>query len=267
MATTRFEAEKFSGKNDFGLWQIKMRALLIQQGLDEAIQPIDAKEKGKEELDEKDALKMAQMAKKAHNAIVLNLTDKVLREVSKETTAYGIWTKLEGLYMTKSLANRLYMKQRLFSYKFLEDRPFAEQIDDFSKNLDDLENVDGQMKNEDKAILLLNELPKSYQHLKDAMLFGRNADAGITYEEVQCALRSKELERSSNAPADGANQALNVKQFKGKKKKGQNGFKNPQQSKHFDASGKETRSCHYCKKPDHLKKDCFSWKKKQAEGS
>ena len=124
------------------------------------------------------------MFKKAHSAIVLNLTDKVLREVSKETTAYGVWVKLESLYITKSLANQLYMKQRLFSYKILEDQSFAEQIDDFSKNLDDLENVDGPMKNEDKAILLLNALPKAYQHLKDAMLFGRNAESGITYEEV-----------------------------------------------------------------------------------
>ena len=27
---------------------------------------------------------------------------------------------------------------------------------------------------------------------------------------------------------------------------------------------KETRSCHWCKKPGHLKKDCFAWKRKQA---
>lgn len=29
--------------------------------------------------------------------------------------------------------------------------------------------------------------------------------------------------------------------------------------------GKETRSCHYCKKHGHLKKDCYSWKRKQNE--
>ena len=33
----RFEAKKFTGKNDFGLWRIKMKALLVQQGLADAL--------------------------------------------------------------------------------------------------------------------------------------------------------------------------------------------------------------------------------------
>ncbi|GJR56445.1 hypothetical protein Tco_1406966 [Tanacetum coccineum] len=34
---TRFDIEKFDGKNDFGLWQIKMRALMVHQGCDAAL--------------------------------------------------------------------------------------------------------------------------------------------------------------------------------------------------------------------------------------
>ena len=37
MATTNFEVDKFTGENDFTLWRIKMRALLVQQGLSVAI--------------------------------------------------------------------------------------------------------------------------------------------------------------------------------------------------------------------------------------
>ena len=40
---------------------------------------------------------------KAHNAIILSLGDKVLRQVSKEKTVAEIWSKFEDLYMTKSL--------------------------------------------------------------------------------------------------------------------------------------------------------------------
>uniref|UniRef100_A0A803PF04 Retrovirus-related Pol polyprotein from transposon TNT 1-94 n=1 Tax=Cannabis sativa TaxID=3483 RepID=A0A803PF04_CANSA len=40
----------------------------------------------------------SEILEKAHNAIILNLGDKVLREVSKETIATGIWLKLESLY-------------------------------------------------------------------------------------------------------------------------------------------------------------------------
>ena len=48
----------------------------------------------------------------AHSTIILSLGDKVFQQVSKENTVVGIWSKLEDLYMTKSLVNRL--KQALF---------------------------------------------------------------------------------------------------------------------------------------------------------
>ena len=39
---TRFDIEKIDGKNDFGLWQIKMRALMVQQGCDAALETLPA---------------------------------------------------------------------------------------------------------------------------------------------------------------------------------------------------------------------------------
>ena len=37
MGTTKFDVEKFIGRNDFGLWRLKMKALLVQQGLQDAL--------------------------------------------------------------------------------------------------------------------------------------------------------------------------------------------------------------------------------------
>lgn len=37
MSSMKFDIEKFNGNNDFKLWIIKMRAILIQQGLLEAL--------------------------------------------------------------------------------------------------------------------------------------------------------------------------------------------------------------------------------------
>ena len=56
------------------------------------------------------------MVDKARSAIILCLRDKVLREVDREQTAVAMWAKLESLYMTKSLAHRLYLKQQLYSF-------------------------------------------------------------------------------------------------------------------------------------------------------
>ena len=44
------------------------------------------------------------MLERAHSAIILSLGDKVLREVAKEKSAADVWSKLENLYMTKSIA-------------------------------------------------------------------------------------------------------------------------------------------------------------------
>ena len=56
--------------------------------------------------------------------------------------------------------------------------------------------------------MLLNALPKSYEHLKDAMLFGR--ENSISFEEVQSALKAKEFQKSNAKFVDLAAESLNV---------------------------------------------------------
>ena len=88
-----------------------MRALLVQQGLKEALQGEASLDK---RLDEKDRNVLMD---KAHNAIILSLEIKVLKQVSKEKIVARVWTKLKCLYMAQSLVNRLYHKQALYYFK------------------------------------------------------------------------------------------------------------------------------------------------------
>ncbi|MBA0860916.1 hypothetical protein Goshw_022461 [Gossypium schwendimanii] len=39
------------------------------------------------------------------------------KEVLMEKTSFALWKKLKTLYATKSLANRLVLKQRLFTFR------------------------------------------------------------------------------------------------------------------------------------------------------
>ncbi|PNX58973.1 cytochrome p450, partial [Trifolium pratense] len=73
---SKWEIEKFTGSNDFGLWKVKI-----------------------------------EMNDKALSAIILCLADNVLRKVAKERTAAAMWTKLDALYMTKSLAHKQCLKE------------------------------------------------------------------------------------------------------------------------------------------------------------
>ncbi|GKE21323.1 hypothetical protein Tco_1432835 [Tanacetum coccineum] len=47
---TRFDIEKFDENNDFGLWQIKMRALMVHQGCDAALETLPADMEASERL-------------------------------------------------------------------------------------------------------------------------------------------------------------------------------------------------------------------------
>jgi hypothetical protein len=156
-----------------------------------------------------------EMVDKARSVIVLCRGDKVLRDVAKEPTAASMWSKLESLYMTKSLAHRQFLKQQLYSFKMQQlysfkmvesDRDGAE----FNKILDDLENIEVHLEDEDedKAILLLCALPRSFESFKDTMLYGK--EGIVTLEEVQAALRTKELTKSKDLRVDENSEGLSV---------------------------------------------------------
>jgi len=51
---------------------------------------------------------------KAANTIQLSLADEVMCNVIAEETTTGLWSKLETLYTTKSLSNKLYLKKQLY---------------------------------------------------------------------------------------------------------------------------------------------------------
>nr|GEW06406.1 retrovirus-related Pol polyprotein from transposon TNT 1-94 [Tanacetum cinerariifolium] len=116
--------------------------------------------------------------------------NKVLREVPEETTAAGVWSKLETLYMTNSLANKLYLKKKLYTFYMPVGRKISEHIDEFNKIVFDLANIEVKFKDEDLALLLLTSLPTSYEHFVDTLLFGREA---LTLEDVMATLNSKEI--------------------------------------------------------------------------
>ena len=105
MSSQKFEVEKFNGSNDFTLWKLKMKALLGQQKCAQAIEGEETLPVGLT------AAEKEEVVSRAHSTILLSLADEVLREVADETTAVGLWRKLESKYQKKSLTNRLYQKR------------------------------------------------------------------------------------------------------------------------------------------------------------
>ena len=120
MSALNVKIDKFTWRNSFSLWQIKMQALSKQQGFWAPL----SKEKNVVVTSE-----MAILVEKAHSTIMLCLVDDVVTEVSDEETAAGLWLKLESLYMTKSLTNKLLLKQRLFGLRMVEGTQLRKHLE------------------------------------------------------------------------------------------------------------------------------------------
>ncbi|MBA0864076.1 hypothetical protein Goshw_029653 [Gossypium schwendimanii] len=126
-------------------------AILVQTGLKKVVigkKPENLNQTEWEELDEK-----------ALSAIQLCLANTVLQEVLMEKTSSALWKRLETFYATKSLANRLVLKQRLFMFFMNEYELLRDYISQVITLLNDLKNVEAQIDDEDQAMLLLCSLP------------------------------------------------------------------------------------------------------------
>jgi hypothetical protein len=190
MATAKFEVEKFDGQNSFSLWRIKMRALLRQQGLAKVLESQEEKI-GITTFDE--IVKHGELEEKAHNIILLSLSDGVLREVADEETASGLWKKLESLYMKKSLINCLFLKQRLYTLRMQEDTPLCDHLDYFNRIILDMKNIDIKVNDEDQILILLCSLTGAFDNFVSSMLHGRDT---ISLANVKSALNSMELRQN-----------------------------------------------------------------------
>ncbi|KAI3414477.1 uncharacterized protein J3R85_016223 [Psidium guajava] len=245
MASLKFQISSFDEQNNFGLWRIKMKNLLRREG---TVRALDGKY-----LDDMTSAKIEEMDEKAHSAIQLSLNDKVLREVADEETAAGLWSKLESLYMKKSLTSRLYLKQRLYTLKMREGTPVQEHLDEFNKIVLDMKNLDIKLDDEDQALIVLCSLPASYENFVNSMLYGRES---ITLEDVKASLNSTELRTKLNGnTSENKADGLFVRGRNKNRDKTPRG-KSVSRSKSRSPGDKTNVECYYCHKRGHYKSDC-----------
>ena len=65
--------------------------------------------------------------------------------------------------MTRTLTNKISLKERLYKFSMTEGTPIRNHLDDFNSMLIDLESMDVKIEDEGKTILLLVSLPFSYK--------------------------------------------------------------------------------------------------------
>eukprot|EP00253_Pinus_taeda_P002282 PITA_02282 len=117
--------------------------------------------------------------------------------VQQEKTVAGLWSKLEKLYMTKSLTNRILLKRQLYGLRMKEGTSIADHLNVFNTLLVQLNSLDVKFDSEDKAITLLCSLPESWDHFVTSISFS-TSDI-IEFDDVVGALLAEETRKRSNA--------------------------------------------------------------------
>ncbi|GJX01365.1 zinc finger, CCHC-type containing protein [Tanacetum coccineum] len=193
-----------------------MRALMVQQGCDAALETLPA---------DMEAGEKADLMKKAYNTLILCLGDRVLREVTKETTDAGIWTKLTSTKL-------------------------GDHIDEFNKLILDLANIDIEIEDEDQALMLLTSLPSSYENFVETLLYGRES---LTMEDVLATLNSRDLKKRTEGTKEETGDGLYVRGSSDHLGKAHSGG-----SSRFKSRGGTSKlKCFICHSEGHLKRDCL----------
>ncbi|KAG5531520.1 hypothetical protein RHGRI_026210 [Rhododendron griersonianum] len=128
--------------------------------------------------------------------------------VMRKTNANVLWKKLEEKHMTKSVENHLYLKKMIFRFQYRSGISMTEQLNDYNKILADLLNLDVEILDDDKALLLLNFLPKDYDHLSITLMYGKET---TNYDDVSNSLVNNEYRKRDMQAHGDSGEALFVR--------------------------------------------------------
>ena len=94
--------------------------------------------------------------------------------VLHKISARQLWEILEKKYLTKSIESRLQLKRRLYRFQMKRGLSINGHMNNYTKLLTDLVNVDVEFDEKDKVVILLNSLPnEEYETFTLTLINGR----------------------------------------------------------------------------------------------
>ena len=183
----------------------------------------------------------------------------IFNHVSQESDPYELWKKLKGLYERKIAHNKASLIKRLVNLKLKSGKSVSEHLNDFQDIINKLTTVKVVLDDELQALFLLSSLPDSWETL--VVTIGNSApDDVLSLDVIKDSMFNEEIRRKEMGVDN--SHALVVENRGRGKSKGPKGRDDSRSRSKF-SDGRNVTTCHYCKKPSHIKKYCFRLKKEQ----
>ena len=197
-----------------------------------------------------------------NNAIAnlhLALADSVLSSVAEEKTAKKIWDALTKLYEVKSLHNKIFLKRRLYTLRMSESTSATDHINNLNTLFSQLSSLEYTIAENERAELLLQSLPDSYDQLIINLTNNVLTDY-LSFDDMAAVVLEEESRRKNKEDRlESSKQAEALLMTRGRSmERGSSGS----QSRPKSQSKKQIK-CYNCGKRGHFKKDC--WNKKSIE--
>ncbi|KAH9779099.1 Integrase catalytic domain-containing protein [Citrus sinensis] len=208
----KIDVEKFDGKINFGMWRREVMDALIQIDLDVVL-------KNKRHLYDEEI--WDRMNEKACGQIRSCLTKEVKYLVKDKECVMTLWRTLKEKYLLKSPENRLHAMSQVYGFRMKHGVSMHDHVSRFKKLLADLKNLDEDIKNEVKAMILLHSLPEEYSHFVTTLIYGKNVnifkDVCTTLTNLEIRNNNKNSERASSEALVSRDWAMEKKKKRGGK--------------------------------------------------
>ncbi|XP_058784791.1 uncharacterized protein LOC131659650 [Vicia villosa] len=119
-------------------------------------------------------------------------------------------TQMKSIKALKGVASILSSLKEEVKIEMVAKRKksIVEQLVNFHKIIDDLRDIDVKIDDEDKNLLLLRLLPRSFEYFMDTFLYGK--EGTITLNEVHTAVRSKEFSNVKDLKIEDSGEGLKL---------------------------------------------------------
>ena len=93
--------------------------------------------------------------------------------------------EIEGIVL-KDLSNKMFIREKLFSFKMNQNKNLDENLDEFKKLTNAFNQTEEKLGAENEAATLINSIHDTYKEVKTTLKYGR--------ETIITTLKNKELE-------------------------------------------------------------------------